>query len=178
MKKETGIVIVYTGNGKGKTTAAMGIAFRAMGYGLKSAMIQFIKGAMYCGELESAKIAAPYIDLFPMGKGFVNIGKSKISHQEHLKAAHDALDLANEMMLSGRYQIIICDEINNAVKLDLIDVQDVLDLINSKPEPVHLILTGRDGDKSVMDAADLVTEMKEIKHPFKNGICAQKGIDF
>ena len=178
MKKDTGIVIVYTGNGKGKTTAAMGIAFRAMGYGMKSAMIQFIKGAMCCGELESASIAAPYITLFPMGKGFVNIGSKKISHEEHTKAAQDALKLAREKMLSGEYQIIICDEINNAVKLNLINVQDVLNLINSKPEPVHLILTGRDGDKSVMDAADLVTEMKEIKHPFKSGISAIKGIDF
>ena len=178
MREEAGIVIVYTGNGKGKTTAAMGIAFRAMGYGMKSAMIQFIKGAMFCGELESARIAAPYIDLFPMGKGFVNIGNKKKSHEEHAKAAQDALKLTREKMLSGEYRIIICDEINNAVKLNLINVQDVLDMINAKPESIHLILTGRDGDNAVIDAADLVTEMKEIKHPFKKGITALKGIDF
>ncbi len=177
-KKRKGLTLVYTGAGKGKTTSAMGVAFRAAGYGMKTAMIQFIKGSMYCGELESAKMLAPYFEISPMGKGFVAIGNKKITVEEHKKAAHEALALANEKMLSGEYNVIICDEINNAVKLNLIDVEEAADLINNKPEQLHLLLTGRDAHEKIIAMADLVTEMKEIKHPFKNGIIAQQGIDY
>lgn len=178
MNKKEGLVIVYTGNGKGKTTSAMGIAFRAAGHKMNTAMIQFIKGTMYCGELEGSKMLNPYFNLYPMGKGFVGRGDCKLSFEDHAKAAKDALQLAREKMLSGNYQIIICDEINNAVRLKLIDVEDVINLVNSKPESLHLILTGRDADENVINIADLVTEMREIKHPFKKGIKAQQGIDF
>lgn len=173
-----GLVIVCTGNGKGKTTSAMGIALRASGHKMHTAMVQFIKGSMHCGELEGAKMLSPYFNLSPMGKGFVENEKSKISFEVHSKAANDALQLAKEKMLSENYQIIICDEINNAIKLKLIDVKHVIDLINAKPEPIHLILTGRDAHDKIIGLADLVTEMREIKHPFKKGIKAQEGIDF
>ena len=178
MDKKDGLVIVYTGNGKGKTTAAIGIAFRASGYKMHTGMVQFVKGAMYSGELESSKMLSPYFDLYPMGKGFVGLGDSKISFEEHVSAAETALQLVRDKMLSNHYQIIICDEINNAVKLKLIDVKNVISLINEKPESMHLILTGRDADERIIDMADLVTEMREVKHPFKKGIKAQKGIDF
>ena len=169
-----GLVIVHTGNGKGKTTSAIGIALRASGHKMHTAMIQFIKGCMHCGELEGAKMLSPYFSLSPMGKGFVK----KSNLETHAKAANNALKLAKEKMLSGNYQIIICDEINNAIKLKLIDVEHVIDLINAKPESVHLVLTGRDADDKIISIADLVTEMREIKHPFKTGIKAQEGIDF
>lgn len=178
MNDRKGLVIVYTGNGKGKTTAALGVALRSSGYKMNIAMVQFIKGAMYTGEIESAKMLYPHFDLFPMGKGFVNPGKSKISIEEHAEAAKEALDLAKEKMLSGNYQVIICDEINNAVKLNLIDVREVLSLIKEKPDSTHLVLTGRDAHNEIIKIADLVTEMKEIKHPYKSGIKAQQGIDF
>lgn len=178
MKNKNGLVVVYTGNGKGKTTAALGIVLRSCGYKMNTAMIQFIKGAMYSGELESAKMLAPHFDLLTMGKGFVTCGNNKITIEEHTGAAKEALKLAREKMLSGNYQIIICDEINNAVKLGLISKEDVISLINDKPVETHLILTGRDADDQIVELADMVTEMKEIKHPYKKGIKAQKGIDF
>ena len=176
--KNHGLILVYTGNGKGKTTSAMGVAFRACGYKMNTAMIQFIKGSMYTGEIESSKMLAPYFSLFPMGKGFVKTGNNKISLKEHSEAAKNALKLAENKMFSGNYQIIICDEINIAVKLKLINVDDVIDMINKKPDPIHLILTGRDADCRIIDIADLVTEMREIKHPYNKGIKAQEGIDF
>lgn len=178
MGVKKGLIIVYTGNGKGKTTSAMGIAFRACGYKMHTAMIQFIKGSMYYGELESAKLLAPYFSLYPMGKGFVGIRGDKLSLEEHAEAAKEALRMAREKMLSGDFKIIICDEINNAVNLKLITANDVINLINDKPDSVHLILTGRNADARVVELADLVTEMKEIKHPFSKGIEAQEGIDF
>ena len=178
MDEKKGLVIVYTGNGKGKTTSALGIAFRASGYKMRTAMIQFVKGAMYSGEVESSKMLSPYLDIYPMGKGFVGSEHNKALFYKHARAADTALQLVRDKMLSNDYQIIICDEINNAVKLKLIDVKNVIDLINSKPVLTHLILTGRDADVRVMGMADLVTEMCEVKHPFKKGINAQKGIDY
>lgn len=173
-----GLILVYTGAGKGKTTAALGIVLRANGYKKRCAMVQFIKGSMYSGESESAKMLAPNFELFPMGKGFVKIGGKKISFEEHAKAAKEALSLAREKMISNNYEIIICDEINNAIKMNLISIEEVISFINEKPNQTHLVLTGRDADEKIIEIADLVTEMKEIKHPFKKGIKAQEGIDF
>lgn len=178
MDSRDGMVIVYTGSGKGKTTAALGIALRAAGYKMHTAMIQFIKGAMYSGELESARRLNPYFRLFPMGRGFVASGNGDVSLEDHSRAAYNALGAAREMMLSGDYQIIICDEINNAVKLQLLTINDITDLVMERPKHVHLVLTGRDADDRVVELADLVTEMREIKHPFNSGIKAQRGVDF
>ena len=173
-----GLVIVYTGNGKGKTTAALGLALRAVGYNHKICMIQFIKGSWHYGEMDSSKRLEPEFDLVAVGKGFVGIIDDKSPKEEHEKIAHEAVRISKEKIQSGVYDIVILDEVNYAVNLGLIDVKDVLELINLKPPSLNLVLTGNYAKNEIIDAADLVTEMKEIKHPFKSGIKAKKGIDF
>ncbi len=173
-----GLVIVYTGNGKGKTTAALGMALRAVGYNHKICLIQFIKGSWPYGEMESAKRLEPELELIIAGKGFVGIIDDKSPREEHVKIAKEAMQISKEKIQSGDYNIVILDEVNYAVNLGLIDVNDVLDLIKSKPENLNLVLTGNHAKNEIIELADLVTEMKEIKHPFKSGIKAKKGIDF
>jgi cob(I)alamin adenosyltransferase len=173
-----GLVIVYTGNGKGKTTAALGIVLRAVGHGLKVGMIQFIKGEWYYGELTSSKRLEPEFEMIAAGKGFVGIIDDDHPIEDHLTAAKQALVLAKEKITSGRYDVMVLDEVNYAAKLKLISEQDILEVIAAKPEKTTLVLTGNYMPESVMAAADLVTEMKEIKHPYQKGIKAKKGVDF
>jgi cob(I)alamin adenosyltransferase len=176
--REKGLVIVYTGKGKGKTTAALGIVLRAVGHGHKVAMIQFIKGEWYYGELTSSKRLEPEFEMIAAGKGFVGIIDDDHPIQDHQTAAKEALALAKEKIASGIYDVMILDEVNYAAKLNLISEQDILDTIAARPEKTSLVLTGNYLPESVMSAADLVTEMKEIKHPYQKGIRAKKGIDF
>src|SRR5919199_6808971 len=171
-----GLVIVYTGNGKGKTTAALGIVLRAVGHGLKVGMIQFIKGEWYYGELTSSKRLEPEFEMIAAGKGFVGIIDDDHPIEDHLTAAKQALALAKEKITSGTYDVMVLDEVNYAAKLKLISEQDILEVIAAKPEKTTLVLTGNYMPESVMTAADLVTEMKEIKHPYQKGIKAKKGI--
>ncbi len=173
-----GLVIVYTGNGKGKTTAALGMALRAVGYNHKICMIQFIKGSWPYGEMVSVKRLEPELELIIVGKGFVGIIDDKSAREDHIKIAQEAIQISKEKIQSGNYNIVILDEINYAINLGLIDLNDVLNLIKSKPEKLNLVLTGNHAKNEIIDVADLVTEMKEIKHPFKSGIKAKKGIDF
>lgn len=173
-----GLVIVYTGNGKGKTTAALGIVLRAVGHGLKVGMIQFIKGEWYYGELTSSRRLEPEFEMIAAGKGFVGIIDDDHPIEDHLTAAKQALALAKEKITSGTYDVMVLDEVNYAAKLKLISEQDILEVIAAKPEKTTLVLTGNYMPESVMIAADLVTEMKEIKHPYQKGIKAKKGIDF
>ena len=175
---EKGLVIVYTGKGKGKTTAALGIVLRAVGHGYKVGMIQFIKGEWYYGELTSSKRLEPEFELIAAGRGFVGIIDDDHPIEEHEKAAKDAIEVAKQKIASGDYDIMILDEINYAVKLNLISQEDILDIIAAKPEKTSLVLTGNYVPEAVMDAADLVTEMREIKHPYQRGIKAKKGVDF
>ena len=175
---KNGLTIVYTGKGKGKTTAALGIALRATGYKKKICMIQFIKGSWHYGEMESSKLLEPEFEMVAIGKGFVGIIDDKSPKEDHQKIAKEAIRISNEKMQSGKYDIVILDEINYAVNLNLISLDDVLNLIKSKPENVDLVLTGNYAKEEVIEVADLVTEMKEIKHPFQKGIKAKEGIDF
>ena len=175
---EKGLVIVYTGRGKGKTTAALGIVLRAVGHGYKVGMIQFIKGEWYYGELTSSKRLEPEFELIAAGRGFVGIIDDDHPIEDHEKAAKDAIEIAKQKIASGDYDIMILDEINYAVKLNLISQEDILDVIAAKPEKTSLVLTGNYVPEAVMDAADLVTEMREIKHPYQRGIKAKKGVDF
>ena len=175
---EKGLTIVYTGKGKGKTTAALGIALRATGYKKKICMIQFIKGSWHYGEMDSSKRLEPEFEMIAVGKGFVGIIDDKTSKEVHKDIAKEAVKISIEKIQSGNYDIVILDEINYAVNLDLISVDDVLNIIKSKPVKVDLVLTGNYAKNEVMDIADLVTEMREIKHPFQQGIKAKKGIDF
>ena len=175
---EDGLVIVYTGNGKGKTTAALGLAIRAVGYDHKVCMLQFIKGSWHYGEMDSSKKLEPNFELIAIGKGFVGILDDNSPREEHEKYAAEALRICREKINSGNYNVVILDEVNYAINLGLIDVQEIIKLIKEKPSNLDLVLTGRDVKEEIVELADLVTEMKEIKHPFKSGIKAKKGIDF
>ena len=173
-----GLVIVYTGGGKGKTSAALGLVLRAVGYNHKVCMVQFVKGSWHYGELDSAKRLAPEFEMITAGKGFVGILDDKSPREDHVKAANDTLEISKEKMMSGKFDVVILDEINYALQLKLLNLDDVIDLIKSKPSELDLVLTGNHAAEEVIELADLVTEMKEIKHPFKSGIKAKKGIDF
>ena len=175
---EKGLVIVYTGNGKGKTTAALGMALRAIGYEHKVCMLQFIKGSWHYGEMDSSKKLEPNFELIAVGKGFVGILDDNSPREEHEKYAAEAVRICREKIFSEKYDVIILDEVNYAITLGLIDVQEIIKIIKEKPSELDLVLTGRDVKEEIVELADLVTEMKEIKHPFKSGIKAKKGIDF
>lgn len=174
-----GLIIVHTGEGKGKTTAALGLALRAWGGGLRVLILQFIKGGQKYGELraiDALRKASPTIEVRQCGRGFTRRDEA---HQEaHIAAAREALSVAEEAIVSGEWDLVILDEINYAVKFGLIETEDVLRLIQEKPDSLHLVLTGRDAQPEIVEAADLVTEMKLIKHPFQQGIKAQLGIEF
>jgi len=177
-ERSRGLVIVYTGDGKGKTTASLGIALRAVGYDMKVCMIQFIKGSWFYGELKSCQLLAPNFRIIPAGKGFVGIMDDKKPISQHTNAAREAFRLSKKIISSGLYDIVILDEINYAVNLKLIGVHDVLELIRRRPIHVSIVLTGRRASRQIIDVADLVTEMRKIKHPFDKRMTARKGIDF
>jgi cob(I)alamin adenosyltransferase len=173
-----GLVIVYTGNGKGKTTAALGLALRAIGYEHKVCMLQFIKGSWHYGEMNSSKKLEPNFELIAIGKGFVGILDDNSPREEHEKYATEALRICREKIFSEKYNVVILDEVNYAINLGLINVQEIIKIIKEKPANLDLVLTGNHVKEEIIELADLVTEMKEIKHPFKSGIKAKKGIDF
>lgn len=173
MKK--GLLIVHTGDGKGKTTAALGMALRAAGHGLKVCFIQFIKGSWKYGELEAVKRLEPEIDFHVMGRGFT----WKSDNLEKDKAlARDAWKFACDAMASNTYHMVVLDELTYLMKYEMIDPASVIDTLTARPADLHVIVTGRGASEELMDAADLVTEMKAIKHPLEDGIKAQKGIEF
>jgi cob(I)alamin adenosyltransferase len=172
-----GLIIVYTGNGKGKTTAALGMVVRAIGYNWRVLMIQFIKGDWIYGELEGYKKLAPNFELKRMGKGFVRIMGDKRPIEDHIEAAKTALRYASDQM-GKDYDILILDEVNVAIREGLLTVQDVLDVLNKRPPYLTVILTGRNAADQLIEMADLVTEMTEIKHPYQKGILAQPGVDY
>lgn len=166
---------VYTGEGKGKTTAAFGLALRAIGRGLKVYIIQFIKGGFDYGELYIVD-KLPNLKLKAFGRGkFVT---TKPAQKEDIQLAEEALALAQKVVKSGDYDIVILDEINVALELKLIETRKVVELIENKPKHVELVLTGRYAPEKIVEIADLVTEMKEIKHPFNKGYGARKGIEY
>ncbi len=177
-KGKRGFVIVYTGDGKGKTTAAIGMAMRAIGRGWKVLMVQFMKGTWHYAELDTAKRLAPDFEIVPMGVGFYKILDDHHTDEEHRAAALSALQFARAKMESGEYDLLILDEINNAISTGLLPLGEVLKLLDAKPADFSVVLTGRAAPPELIDRADLVTEMREIKHPYQKGILAQKGIDY
>ncbi len=177
-KGKRGFVIVYTGDGKGKTTAAIGMAMRAIGRGWKVLMVQFMKGTWHYAELDTAKRLAPDFEIVPMGVGFYKILDDHHTDEEHRAAALSALQFARAKMESGEYDLLILDEINNAISTGLLPLGEVLKLLDVKPADFSVVLTGRAAPPELIDRADLVTEMREIKHPYQKGILAQKGIDY
>lgn len=179
-KEPRGLVIVNTGNGKGKTTAALGLTLRAAGNDLRVLVIQFIKGRWKTGESKSIEALAPNVQLVRMGMGFTieRLRDKRIPMEEHEEAAHQAFDRAREVVLADEYDMIVLDEILGSIKAGLIPLDDVLGLVRDKPSRLHLVLTGRNAPPELIEAADLVTEMVPIKHPYDQGIPAQRGIEF
>jgi cob(I)alamin adenosyltransferase len=173
-----GLIIVFTGDGKGKTSAALGIALRAFGHKMYVSFIQFMKSTGFTGEARAAERLAPELEFTSLGSGFVRCCSDAKPFSLHKKSADDALAVARQRMLSGSWDIVVLDEINTAMSLGLIEVADVLDLLANKPKKLHLVLTGRNAPPAVIEAADMVTEMRNIKHPYEQNIPARKGIDF
>lgn len=172
---EKGLVQVYTGDGKGKTTAALGLAMRAIGKGFKVFMVQFLKGRHY-GELETAKRISDSFEVVQSGlDSFVKKGEPT---EDDLRLARRGLELAREAIMCGDYDIVILDEVNVAVELGVLSVADVLPLIDGRPEGVELVLTGRYAPDEFCSRADLITEMKNVRHCFDNGVPMREGIEF
>ncbi|MFA5055496.1 MAG: cob(I)yrinic acid a,c-diamide adenosyltransferase [Dehalococcoidia bacterium] len=170
-----GLIQVYTGNGKGKTTAALGLAVRALGHGAKVHIIFFMKGPFPYGERE---ILSKLPDLSFEVFGFDRLTDPDNVTEDEKEQARLALSASASAIQSGNYDLVILDEINVASAWKLIDVQDVVDIISAKPPSVEVVLTGRYADKMITDAANLVTNMDEVKHPYRQGIKARKGIEY
>ena len=174
-KLTRGYVQIYTGNSKGKTTAALGLAFRAMGRGLKTYIGQFMKGQPY-GELAAAKIASPYITIEQYGKNtFIHVQDSP--DPDDVRMAREGLVRIRAAMVSGAYDIIVLDEIITAYHFHLVSLEDMLGIIKDKPDNVEIVMTGRYAPQELIEVADLVTEMVEIKHYYKKGVTARDGIE-
>lgn len=174
-RTKKGLIVVNTGDGKGKTTAALGVALRAAGYGFKVSMIQFIKGAWKPGEVRVASRLAPSFEIMPMGLGFTWLSKDL---ERDKRRAQEGWKLAKEKISSGNYNVVILDEITHAINHSFIELSDVVQTLRNKDEMLHVIVTGRDAPQEIIDIADLVTEMKLIKHPYEKGVVAQRGIEF
>ena len=171
-----GLVIVLTGDGKGKTTAALGMAMRAVGHGIRVAMVQFIKG-QETGEHKAAARLSPEFEIHRMGRGFVPpLGEGP--SEPHEQAAREALQAVGRLLRARGHGMVIADEILEAVHLKLLGPKDVLGLLADRPPPVHLVLTGRAAPPEIIERADLVTEMRLVKHPYERGVQAQPGIEF
>jgi len=194
-KLTVGLVQVYTGEGKGKTTAALGLAYRAIGHGFKVCMIQFLKGNSYCGELFTSQRLRPFIDFYQFGRdcsysslirqGFMvcngcheNCFEVVMDNTERKELVLMAYDFAKKIIYHGDYDLVILDEINNALCLDFLPVEKVLEIIKNKPRFVELVLTGRGMPPEILEAADLVSEIKPVKHPFEKGIKGRRGIEY
>ncbi|MCF6179124.1 MAG: cob(I)yrinic acid a,c-diamide adenosyltransferase [Geopsychrobacter sp.] len=173
-----GLIVVITGNGKGKTTAALGMALRACGHGLRVCILQFMKGDLYAGEWDGVKKMDCDIELIATGKGFCGIQGNPYPWAEHRANAQDAIELAREKLAGQCCDLLVLDEVNNALKLKLIDLKQLLDLLQNKPPLLHLVLTGRDAHPRVVALADTVSEVHEVKHAYRREIEPQPGIDY
>ncbi len=177
MEDPPGLLMVFTGDGKGKTSAAMGTALRAVGQGFKVLMIQFIKGSWHYGELNSSRMLGEAFEIRPMGRGFVKVGTAK-PDPEDVRLVEQAWAAAQEAMRSGGYDLLILDEINYAIHYGMLGIDSVLKGLAERPRRLHVICTGRNAHPGLIEAADLVSEMKEIKHPFHDGVTSVRGIDY
>ncbi|HSB16585.1 MAG TPA: cob(I)yrinic acid a,c-diamide adenosyltransferase [Bryobacteraceae bacterium] len=177
MEERRGLLMVYTGNGKGKTSAAMGTAFRAVGQGFKVLMIQFIKGSWHYGELDSAGMLGDAFEIRVMGRGFVKVGAEQ-PDPEDVRLVQEAWNAAVEAMQSKKYDMLILDEINYAIHYGMLGIDQVLEGLVARPGQLHVVCTGRNAHPKLVEAADLVSEIKEIKHPFHKGVLAQRGIEY
>lgn len=174
-----GLTIVYTGDGKGKTTAAVGLVVRAVGNRMRVFFLQFIKGQWKSGE-RSVLASLPGVKVEVTGRGFTieTLRDPRISMDEHAAAAAQGWQRAREVVLKGAHDMIVLDEILGAISAELVSLDDVLDLIQARPRHVHLVLTGRNAPERLIEVADLVSEVLPIRHPYEQGIKAQRGIEF
>lgn len=177
MGERRGLVICYTGDGKGKTTAALGLAVRAVGAGLRVRMLQFIKGEWKPAELKGGALLGERFSMAQLGLGFVTY-KPKHPYERHVEAARTGWERAKAEMQSGTQDILILDEINNAFRFGLLDPTQVIEALRARPPELTVVLTGRGAPPEILAIADLVTEMRSVKHPYQQGIPAQYGIDF
>ena len=172
-----GLIIVNTGPGKGKTTAAMGTALRAVGNGMKVLMLQFLKGSWHYGELDAAQSFGDRFVMKQMGRGFVKVGGAE-TDPEDIRMVEEAWEEARQAIMSGQWDLVILDEINYAISYGMLDPAKVVEGLKNKPEQVHVILTGRNAHPSIVELADTVTEMKQVKHAYEKGVLAQRGIEY
>ena len=172
-----GLILINTGSGKGKTTAALGTALRAVGCGMKVLVLQFIKGSWHYGELDAAEALGSNFVLKQMGRGFVKIGGAE-ADPEDIRLVHAAWEEARAAINSGVWDLVVLDEINYAISYGMLDPGVVAETLKAKPEMVHVILTGRNAHPLLVELADTVTEMREVKHAYQKGILAQKGIEY
>ncbi len=178
--RRRGLLLVFTGNGKGKSTAAFGLALRASGNRMPVKVVQFIKGAWRTGEREAIRARVPEIEVEVGGRGFTieRLRNPRIEMSEHHLAARAAFEAATEAVASGRYRMVVLDEVLGSIRAGLVGEDEVLALAASRPRDLHLVLTGRGASEAIVEAADLVTEMREVKHHHRAGVPAQRGIEF
>jgi len=172
-----GLIIVNTGPGKGKTTAAMGTGLRAVGQGLRVLMLQFLKGSWHYGELDAVKAFGDNFVMKQMGRGFVKMGAEK-PDPEDVRMVEEAWAEAEAAMHSGNWDLVILDEINYAISYGMLDPEKVAQSLRNKPEALHVILTGRNAHPTIVELADTVTEMRQVKHAYEKGVLAQRGIEY
>jgi cob(I)alamin adenosyltransferase len=172
-----GLILINTGPGKGKTTAAMGTVLRAVGNGLKVLMLQFLKGSWHYGELDAVEAFHGNFVMKQLGRGFVKIGGAE-TDPEDIRMVEAAWEEAREAILSGEWDMVVLDEINYAISYGMLDPAKVVATLGQRPEMVHVILTGRNAHPSLVEIADTVTEMREVKHAYQKGILAQRGIEY
>ena len=172
-----GLIIVNTGPGKGKTTAAMGTALRAVGQGMRVLMLQFLKGSWHYGELDAVKAFRDKFIMKQMGRGFVKVGAEK-PDPEDIRLVEEAWAEAEQAIHSGQWDLVILDEINYAISYGMLSPEKVVESLKKKPDMVHVILTGRNAHPTIVDIADTVTEMRQVKHAYERGVMAQRGIEY
>jgi cob(I)alamin adenosyltransferase len=172
-----GLIIVNTGPGKGKTTAAMGTALRAIGQGMRVLMLQFLKGSWHYGELDAVQAFGDKFVMKQMGRGFVKVGAEK-PDPEDVRLVEAAWGEGEQAIRSGNWDLVILDEINYAISYGMLDAAKVVESLRQKPEMVHVILTGRNAHPSLVELADTVTEMRQVKHAYEKGVEAQRGIEY
>jgi cob(I)alamin adenosyltransferase len=173
--KEKGLLVVHTGKGKGKTTAAMGLAMRAIGSGMKVGIVQFVKGVWETGERKVLERFPDLCVMKAMGEGFTWDTQDR---ERDIAAANKAWAAAKEMMADDSYRMVILDELNIVLRYDYIDLDDVVETLRNKRPDLHVVVTGRNAKEPLLEIADLVTEMTEIRHHFRDGVKAQLGIEF
>jgi len=172
-----GLIIVNTGPGKGKTTAAMGTALRAVGQGMRVLMLQFLKGSWHYGELDAVHAFGDKFVMKQMGRGFVKVGAEK-PDPEDVRMVEEAWKEGEQAILSGQWDLVILDEINYAISYGMLEPGKVVETLRKKPDMVHVILTGRNAHPTIVDLADTVTEMRQVKHAYQKGVMAQRGIEY